>query len=91
MSLVGCVLGLGSFYGFAAGGGNLLTAPWGLLSIPGLVLSRRGLRVDRKRKAPEEWAVTGIVLGIVGTVVLVLYIASSLLLLWGITHGSLGE
>ena len=79
LSLVGCVLSFGSFLGFAemmrSGVGNPFVAPWGVLSIPGLVLSLWGLRVARKRQAPRGRAKAGLVLGIVGTVVAVLYIA----------------
>lgn len=63
-----------------------------LLSIPGLVLSVRGLRVARKRQASEGLAMAGFVLGIVGTVVLVLAVVFAsvffALFIWGMSHGS---
>ena len=87
-SLVGCVLAFASFFGFtvmmAASSGRAWAAPWGLLSIPGLVLSVRSLRAARRRDAPRGWAEAGVVLGIVGTVVLVLYIAWWVVFVWAI-------
>ena len=63
--------------------------PWGLLSIPGLVLSLLGRRVARKRRATETWALVGIVLGSVGTMASVLYIWSwGIVFIWGMAHGS---
>jgi hypothetical protein len=63
---------------------------WGmllsLLSIPGLVLSVRGLRLARKRQAPEGLAMAGLVLGIAGTVLLVLVIVFFASMYWTITH-----
>jgi hypothetical protein len=57
-----------------------------LLSIPGLLLSRRALRVARKRQAREGLAVGGLVLGIVGTVALVLAIVFFAMMFWAMTH-----
>jgi hypothetical protein len=57
-----------------------------LLSIPGLVLSVRGLRLARKRQAPEGLAMAGLVLGIAGTVLLVLVIVFFASMYWTITH-----
>jgi cytochrome c biogenesis protein ResB len=63
-----------------------------LLSIPGLVLSVRGLRLARKRQAPEGLAMAGLVLGIVGTVLLVLAVVFAsvffALFILGMSHGS---
>lgn len=73
------------------GANRLVALPWGLLSIPGFVLSRRAQRVARTRHAPEGPARAGVVLGIVGTVFVVLYFAFWALLIWGLTHGSIGE
>jgi hypothetical protein len=90
-SLAGCVLGLGSFLGFAlmmrSEVGNPLVAPWGLLSSPGLVLSLVGRRAARKRQAPRQWAKAGIVLGIVGTEILVLYVAWLVIFVQGLGGG----
>jgi hypothetical protein len=62
-----------------------------LLSIPGLLLSRRALRLARKRQASEGLAMAGFVLGIVGTVVLVLASVFAIvffaLFIWGMAHG----
>ncbi len=90
-SLVGCLLGLGSFLGFAlmmrSEVGNPLVAPWGLLSVPGLVLSLVGRRAARKRQAPRRVAGAGVVLGIIGTEILVLYIALLVILVQGLGGG----
>ena len=67
-----------------------------VLSIPGWLLSRRALRVARKRQARTGLAKAGLVLGIVGTAALVLFLVLAIvffaLFYWGVTHDpSFGE
>ena len=72
-SLAGIVLPFVVFVTFP--GFTPLTMSWGLLSIPGLVLSVWARRVARKLGAHGGWAVAGIVVGIVGMVAVVLWFA----------------
>jgi hypothetical protein len=85
-SLAGFVLGIVSVETFFSLGTSsnvailLLALPWGLLSIPGLVLSLLGRRVARRRCVPQSWVFYGVLFGVLGTVILVLYIASLIFL-----------
>ena len=85
LSLAGFVLGIISVATFFSSGEDsnivmLLALPWGLLSIPGLVLSLWGRRVARKRCVPQSWVFYGVLFGSLGTVIAVLYIASLIFL-----------
>ena len=89
LSLSGCAAWLASVATFFAvradlGPDSLSPLVWGLLasvlSIPGLLLSLRGLRIARRRQAPRGLAIAGVVLGSVGTVATLLYIALIILL-----------
>ena len=77
LSLAAIVLSIVAMAVFTETPGELTATPpdlfSGLLSIPGLVLSWWGLRVARKRHARRRWAIAGLVLGIVWTMVLVLF------------------
>lgn len=90
LSLAGCAAWLASIATYFAvladlGPDALSPLAWGLLAsalnIPGLLLSLRGLRIARKRCAPRGLAIAGIVLGAVGTVAALLYIALVILLI----------
>ena len=89
-SLAGCAAWLASVATFFAVRADLGPDPlsplvWGLLasvlSIPGLLLSLRGLRIARRRYAPRGLAFAGVVLGSVGTVAALLYVVLIVLLI----------
>jgi hypothetical protein len=85
-SLVGCVLtfvspvALTSLDGDSSGAIVLLVLPWGLLSILGLTLSLWARRVARKRGESQAWVFYGVLFGIVGTAISLLYIATLIVL-----------